>query len=212
MAITLNGSTGVTYPAGGTDNVAGSGVGTTDTQTLTNKTIASLTTTGTATFGGLINTGSTGQIQFPATQNPSSDANTLDDYEEGTWTPSFTGGASNPTINGLAAYGYYTKVGNLVTLSWFTTRTSSSGGSGTLYISGLPFASGSVSSTPFHGTATVESVVFGTSSYLTAIMGGTSGLILFAPVANNTTFGYLTCSALNGGAGWFCGSISYRTA
>ena len=28
-------------------------------------------------------------IIFPATQNASSDVNTLDDYEEGTWTPAF---------------------------------------------------------------------------------------------------------------------------
>ena len=55
MAITISGSTGVTYPNGGVDNVAGAGVGTTDTQTLTNKTLgsglvagASLITSGTA--------------------------------------------------------------------------------------------------------------------------------------------------------------------
>ena len=41
MATTISGSTGVTYPAGGLDNVAGAGVGTTDTQTLTNKTLGS---------------------------------------------------------------------------------------------------------------------------------------------------------------------------
>jgi hypothetical protein len=46
MTITINGTTGVTYPAGGTDNVAGSGVGTTDTQTLTNKTLTNPTITG----------------------------------------------------------------------------------------------------------------------------------------------------------------------
>jgi hypothetical protein len=39
MATTISGSTGVTYPSGGVDNTAGAGVGTTDTQTLTNKTI-----------------------------------------------------------------------------------------------------------------------------------------------------------------------------
>lgn len=43
MPITLNGSTGITYPAGGTDNPAGTGVGTTDTQTLTNKTLTTPT-------------------------------------------------------------------------------------------------------------------------------------------------------------------------
>ena len=39
MATTISGSSGVTYPSGGVANTAGAGVGTTDTQTLTNKTI-----------------------------------------------------------------------------------------------------------------------------------------------------------------------------
>lgn len=43
MTITISGTSGVTYPAGGTDNVAGSGVGTSDTQTLTNKTLTTPT-------------------------------------------------------------------------------------------------------------------------------------------------------------------------
>jgi len=39
MPTTISGSTGVTFPAGGVGNTAGAAVGTTDTQTLTNKTI-----------------------------------------------------------------------------------------------------------------------------------------------------------------------------
>jgi hypothetical protein len=39
MATTISGSSGVTFPAGGVANTAGAGVGTTDTQTLTNKTL-----------------------------------------------------------------------------------------------------------------------------------------------------------------------------
>lgn len=51
-------------------------------------------------------------VSFPATQSPSTDANTLDDYEEGTWTPTVTAGAG--AITAYTASGYYTKIGRSV--------------------------------------------------------------------------------------------------
>jgi len=45
MTITINGTTGVTFPAGGLGNPASAVVGLTDTQTLTNKTLTTPTLT-----------------------------------------------------------------------------------------------------------------------------------------------------------------------
>jgi hypothetical protein len=49
-------------------------------------------------------------ITFPATQSPSSNANTLDDYEEGTWTPTVTSAGYSIA----SSSGKYTKIGNVV--------------------------------------------------------------------------------------------------
>ncbi len=94
----------------------------------------------TISVGNVTPSSSGAGITFPATASASSDANTLDDYEEGTFTPAFTGSTSDPTVSYNWRYGYYTKIGNQVTL-WFGLNTSSySGGSGNLYVS-LPFVS-----------------------------------------------------------------------
>ena len=74
-----------------------------------------------------------GQIKFPAAQNASSDANTLDDYEEGTWTPSLGG---NTTYYGQT--GTYTKIGNTVHIRGNLHINSIGTGSATT-IAGLPF-------------------------------------------------------------------------
>ena len=51
-------------------------------------------------------------ITFPATQSDSSDANTLDDYEEGTWSAS---GITAINCTGASfSEGLYTKIGNIV--------------------------------------------------------------------------------------------------
>jgi hypothetical protein len=64
--------------------------------------------------GGAVPNAGTG-ITFPATQNASSNANTLDDYEEGTWTPTITSGYTSITYQEQT--GWYRKVGSLVVVS-----------------------------------------------------------------------------------------------
>jgi len=89
----------------------------------------------------LVPIGGQAGIKFPATQAPSSDANTLDDYEEGTWTPvlSFGGGSTGMTFSYLT--GRYVKVGKKIT-AWCTAQLSAKGSStGNGSIAGLPLAS-----------------------------------------------------------------------
>jgi hypothetical protein len=94
-----------------------------------------LSDTGTLAMAGLldISSASAGQIKFPATQVASSDVNTLDDYEEGPFTPTGNG------ITFTSASGTYTKIGRAVTFRldalWPTTANASNA-----RIAGLPFA------------------------------------------------------------------------
>lgn len=122
-------------------------VGRDTTDTLTNKTLTnptinaaalSGTVTGSPTFSGspvfstLINlTG--GQITFPATQVSSADANTLDDYEEGSWTPSLGGTATYALQEGR-----YIKIGRSVAI-WCTIAVTTIGTGSVNTISGLPY-------------------------------------------------------------------------
>ena len=73
-------------------------------------------------------------IAFPATVSLSSDANTLDDYEEGTWTPSLGG---NTTYTGRT--GTYTKIGNTVRVYLEVIVNLIGTGSATT-VSGFPFS------------------------------------------------------------------------
>lgn len=83
-----------------------------------------------------------GNIKFPGTQVSSSDANTFDDYEEGTWTPAITfATVGDLTVVYSTQLGTYTKKGREVAAhfsiatSTFTFTTAS----GNLQMTGQPF-------------------------------------------------------------------------
>jgi hypothetical protein len=89
--------------------------------------------------GNVAPTSSGAGITFPATQSASSDANTLDDYEEGTWTP---------TLGGTSTYskqvGEYVKVGQSVIYAGAMSVSTIGTGSATGAISGLPFTASNI--------------------------------------------------------------------
>ena len=100
----------------------------------TNNALAmTLTANGTVILKGGSSSATGVGVTFPATQSSSSDVNTLDDYEEGTWTPSIGGTA---TYN--SRWGSYTKVGRIVTCQFWVSVNAIGTGSATT-ITGLPF-------------------------------------------------------------------------
>jgi len=68
-------------------------------------------------------------------------ANKLDDYEEGTWTPTIVGGGTPGTYEASVSYGTYTKIGRQVNVQFVVTAAASLTGGGTSYLRliGLPF-------------------------------------------------------------------------
>jgi hypothetical protein len=100
---------------------------------------STIKTAGTISVGGATPSTSGAGITFPATQSASSNANTLDDYEEGTWTTSFT--YSNASAATLSA-ATYTKVGRLVTLSGKISATLTTTNTAISIIFTLPFTQG----------------------------------------------------------------------
>jgi hypothetical protein len=90
--------------------------------------------------GGATPAASGAGITFPSTASASSDANTLDDYEEGTWTPTVRGGSTAGTYTPSSVRSYYTKIGNQVTCWAGFGFSAASGGTGIIVIDGFPFS------------------------------------------------------------------------
>jgi len=115
----LNGTVGATTPSTGA--------------------FTTVTTTTSVAVGGSTLSGSGSGVQFPATQSASADANTLDDYEEGTWTATLTASITAPTVP-VTVTGYYRKIGALVYIQAGFAGVSTVGGVGQTRITGLPFS------------------------------------------------------------------------
>ena len=135
---------------------------------------------------GIINASS--GIKFPVTQVPSADPNTLDDYEEGLWTPGFSAETTPPTgITYSLQDGRYVKVGKIVTASFDVLVASpGSGGNGIVMLTGFPFTNGFTSASGLLG-------------YFSGVALGVSGLSLyFQPSTNYSQIYYKNSNATGG--------------
>ena len=143
-------------------------------------------------------------ITFPATQVASADPNTLDDYEEGTWTPAIAG----TTLAGAGTYsvqvGRYTKIGNTVT-AHFNLTWSAHTGTGNMLISGLPFTSANVTNLNPAAVAYANNLTITGISVILVTANATTGTI---NSVNNGTAAALAIDT----AATLITTITYQTA
>ncbi len=137
-------------------------------------------------------------ISFPATEDASTDANTLDDYEEGTWTPT-VGGTSTYTVQS----GKYTKIGRFVLLEFDFTINSIGTGSTTTF-SGMPFSNGALQGGMTVGyAATLATSIYWISG---TIAPGATTITITGTTASSTT---MAIPAIFGNGARLLGNINY---
>jgi hypothetical protein len=147
-------------------------------------------------------------ITFPANEIASADLNTLDDYEEGTWTPAIRATGGSATYGSRVAR--YTKIGNLVHLSFHLEWTNYVGGTAgsAMYVTSLPFVTSSVANLLQVGSACPRNLTSPAGTVVTTFhtVPGLSELIIIqtTPETGQTDFVPLDTSAT------FIGTITYR--
>jgi len=136
-------------------------------------------------------------------------SNLLDDYEEGTWTPVFSGaGSPSHTVQ----FGSYTKVGRLVHIT-IAMRASSVSSSDTIKITGLPFASADSGDSQQRSTLDLSNCGHLVGLSVASGRFRTSGSELHGvkDVTSDTSF--MTASQMSsGGSIEFAGAFTYYTS
>jgi hypothetical protein len=134
-------------------------------------------------------------------------ANTLDDYEEGTWTPTIiahTG--TSPTVGGTNS-GKYTKIGNMVTVAInFDSITISGVTSGIFKVSNLPY----LISGDWVGSLNVNNFNFVRNDANSLQVIGNDGFGVLS--SDGGGWGWELISVISSGAAAFRGTITYRAA
>ena len=119
-------------------------------------------------------------------------ANKLDDYEEGTYTPSIT--ATGTDTSGFSSIGYYTKIGDIVHVEMRITKFVDEEGSSKITNITLPFAANNTSTIYYKGglwhsetydKSNLYTLLRESTTNLTPYNGATNGLSLSAD-ENNT--------------------------
>lgn len=123
---------------------------------------------------------SIGGIQLGGTGS----ANLLDDYEEGTWTPTFSTN-SGSAASASSVSGTYTKIGRLVTLNGVITNVNTTGTTGTsqFLVTGMPYTTDVADCM---GAVSYNHVDLSSNSDMVVMADASADLLVFMASRNNT--------------------------
>jgi hypothetical protein len=134
-------------------------------------------------------------------------ANKLDDYEEGTWTATINGQTTAPS-SPQTTTAYYTKVGNMVTVFMRFSNKNTTGASGNLMITGLPFSCSAVGAENQAAVPMVHNLPV-TEKYMTGYISNGSTTIHFINNKDNTSW---TTAQISSNTGVYLNmNITYQT-
>jgi len=151
---------------------------------------------------------STGGITF---NGDTATANALDDYEEGTFTPTLTDANGVAVVSPAFTTGNYVKIGNTVTVTYYSGALSiSNSGNSSAYITNMPFTCWN-SSGHYPVATFTHTTCFSTSA------GSAATNIQNGFMSTNSSTLYVTNETSTSNAQWSTGgylmfSITYRTA
>ena len=135
-------------------------------------------------------------------------ANALDDYEEGTWTPTIAQGWTSVSYTNSYQFGKYTKIGNMVT-AWFWIQFSGTSAGNQVFVDGLPFTTPDATTVELAhrgGAVTYFSAPVNAAGAITAYTAGGSTRIQFYAYDDG---GASAVSNANASSDYLIGSVTY---
>jgi len=139
----------------------------------------------TLTTGSLIVASGQG-VDFSATSHPAGmTSELLNDYEEGTWTPVVNFGGADGGSSYLLQSGYYTKVGNQVTVWCYAEIIAASAATGVMTVSGLPFTATASSNFQALGSGGLDNAALPADQPVARVYTGQSAITMMSGTGIN---------------------------
>ena len=142
----------------------------------------------------------------------------LDEYEEGTWTPSVVAEGNTRTMSLQSTNGRYTRIGNIVHLfleiAWASDETTGPSGTGDYRIDGNPFTSENIDSQMFYTGALYSLRIGGGADFNVLAVGNNSNKIKIRKIFTNESVGggAVGTGDAPGNSVYVTGTITFRVA